>query len=36
MDLRDGRQLPSVSAEDALAGILARARSRSHQLWADA
>jgi threonyl-tRNA synthetase len=34
--LRDGRQLPSVSAEDALAGILARVRSRSHQLWADA
>jgi threonyl-tRNA synthetase len=34
--LRDGRQLPSVSADDALAGILARVRSRSQQLWANA
>jgi threonyl-tRNA synthetase len=34
--LRDGRQLPSVSTEEALAGILAQVSSRSHQLWADA
>ena len=31
--LRDGRQLPMVSAEEALAGIMARVRSRSLQLW---
>ncbi len=31
--LRDGCQLPSVSTEDALAGILARVRSFSHELW---
>jgi threonyl-tRNA synthetase len=31
--LRDGRQLPMVPTEEALAKILARVRSRSHELW---
>jgi threonyl-tRNA synthetase len=32
--LRDGRQLRSVRPEDALAGILARVKARSQELWA--
>jgi threonyl-tRNA synthetase len=31
--VRDGRQLPMVPTEEALAKILARVRSRSHELW---
>jgi threonyl-tRNA synthetase len=33
--LRDGRQVGIVSTEEAVAGILARVRSRTHELWSD-